>query len=189
MNRRDLIAAAGMFALALGACSTAPPPNASETASERQQLDAATDAAFVRLYANTDGTKEAVAKSKAVLVIPHAVSAGLVVGGTYGRGALRIGDRTDGYYRATGASLGVIAGAQSGDIFLLFMSDAALEKFRTSSGWTAGVDASVVLVNTGKGGRVDTESMHHDVVGFVLSNAGLMANLSLEGTKLSKLEL
>jgi lipid-binding SYLF domain-containing protein len=191
MKRRDLIFAAGALALGLGlsACSTTPSTDTTDTASARQEIDSGVDAAFVRLYANTDGTKEAVAKAKAVLVIPRVVSAGVVVGGSYGRGALRIGNRTDGYYRATGASLGLIAGAQSTDIFLLFMTDAALEKFRTSSGWTAGIDASVALSKIGTGDRVDSESARHDVLGFVLSNGGLMANLSIEGTKLSRLDL
>jgi lipid-binding SYLF domain-containing protein len=189
MKRRDLIATAGMFALALGACSTTPSPTATDIASTRQEIDSGVDAALARLYADTDGTRETVAKAKAVLVVPRVVSAGLVVGGSYGRGALRIGDRTDGYYRATGASVGLVAGAQSSDIFLLFMTDKALEKFRASSGWTAGVDASVALVKTGTSGRADSETARHDVLGFVLSNGGLMANLSIEGMKLSKFDL
>ena len=189
MKRRDLIATAGMFALALGACSTTPPPTASDIASNRQEINSGVDAALARLYADTAGTKELVAKAKAALVIPRVVSAGLVVGGSYGRGALRIGDRTDGYYRATGASLGLVAGAGSTDIVLLFMTDKALEKFRASSGWTAGVDASVALMKAGTGDRLDSESARHDVIGFLLSNGGLMANFSIEGTKLSKLDL
>ena len=189
MKRRDLIATVGMLALALGACSTTPAPTAADTASRRQEIDSGVDAALARLYADTDGTKELVAKAKGVLVVPRVVSAGLVVGGSYGRGALRIGGRTDGYYGATGASLGLVAGAQSNDIFLLFMTDKALEKFRASSGWTAGVDASVALVKVGTSGRADSESARHDILGFVLSNGGLMANFSIEGTKLSKLDL
>jgi len=189
MNRRDLIATAGMFALALGACSTTPSSTATDVAPKRQEIDSGVDAALARLYADTAGTKETVAKAKGVLVIPRIVSAGLVVGGSYGRGALRIGDRTDGYYRATGASLGVVAGAESTDLFLLFMTDKALEKFRASSGWTAGIDASVALVKLGTSGRADSETARHDVEGFALSNGGLMANFSIEGTKLSKLEL
>src|SRR5258705_13519349 len=90
MKRRDLIATAGMFALALGACSTTPPPSATDIASRRQEIDAGVDAALARLYADTDGTRETVAKAKAVVVIPRVVSAGLVIGGSYGRGALRI---------------------------------------------------------------------------------------------------
>jgi lipid-binding SYLF domain-containing protein len=189
MNRRNLIATAGLFALALGACATPPAPSATDIAATRQELDSGVDAALARLYADTAGTKETVAKAKAVLVIPRVVSAGLVIGGSYGRGALRVGNRTDGYYRATGASLGLVAGAESTDIFLLFMSDKALEKFRASSGWTAGVDASVALVKVGTSGRADSETARQDIVGFALSNGGLMANFSFEGTKLSKLEL
>ena len=72
---------------------------------------------------------------------------------------------------------------------MLFMTDAALAHLRNGSGWTAGVDGSVALVKVGASGRVDTETAQHEVIGFVLSNGGLMADLSFEGTKLSKLDL
>jgi lipid-binding SYLF domain-containing protein len=189
MKRRDLIATTAIFAFALSACSTTSSPSAGDMAPKRQEIEAGIDAALARLYADTDGTRETVAKAKAVLVIPRTISAGLLVGGSHGRGALRVGDRTDGYYSATGASLGLIAGAQSNDIFLLFMTNDVLEKFRASSGWTAGLDASVELVKVGTSGRVDSESAHRDVLGFVLSNGGLMANFGIEGTKFSKLDL
>jgi len=189
MKRRDLIATAGMLAMALGACSTTPSSTADDVATKRREIDSAIDAALARLYADTDGMREIVAKSKGSLVSPRVLSAGLVVGGSYGRGALRIGDRTADYYRATGASLGLVAGAQSVDIFLLFMTEASLEKFRTSSGWTAGIDASVAFVKVGTSGRVDSESARHDILGFVLSNGGLMADFGMEGTKFSKLPI
>jgi lipid-binding SYLF domain-containing protein len=189
MKRRDVIAATGLFALALAACSTSSPTADSDGPVKRGEIDAGIDAALARLYADTAGMKEMVEQAKGVLVIPRALSGGLIVGGSYGRGALRIGNRSDAYYRATSASVGVVAGAQSVDIFLLFMTDSALDKFRNSSGWTAGVDASVALAKVGTSGRVDSESAHHDVVGVMLSNGGLMANLGFEGTKFSKIDL
>ncbi|MOA39351.1 hypothetical protein D3C78_1611220 [compost metagenome] len=67
------------------------------------------------------------------------------------------------------------------------MTDDALNKFRNSSGWTVGADATVAVVNVGANGRIDTNTAQQPVVGFVMNNGGLMAGVSLAGTKISKL--
>jgi lipid-binding SYLF domain-containing protein len=130
-----------------------------------------------------------VAKSTAVLVFPSVIKAGIGIGGEYGEGALRSGGRTVGYYKTTTGSLGLQLGAQSKSVIIAFMTDAAYQQFLNSSGWTAGADAGVALLKTGANGRLDTSSVTQPVVGFVLTNSGLMFNLSLEGTKVSKLEI
>jgi lipid-binding SYLF domain-containing protein len=117
------------------------------------------------------------------------VSAGLGVGGSYGQGALRVGGKSVGYYSTTAASVGLLAGADSKAVFLLFMTQDALDKFRASNGWTAGADASVTMLKVGASAAIDTQTAQQPIVGFALSNAGLMANLSLDGTKISKLDL
>ena len=128
------------------------------------------------------------AKAKGVLVFPTVVSAGLGVGGSYGQGALRVGGRTEGYYSTTAASVGLLAGADSKAVFVLFMTQESLDKFRASKGWTAGADASVTMLKVGASAAVDTQTMQQPVVGYALSNAGLMANLSLDGTKINKID-
>jgi lipid-binding SYLF domain-containing protein len=188
MKKTLSLAFVALVSLAEVACSTTP-PGTEVAASQRQSIDAGVDAALSRLYADTPGTRDVVAKAKGVLVIPRLVSAGLVVGGSHGEGALRVDGRTSGYYSAGGAALGVIAGADTKDMFLVFMSDEALTKFRTSSGWTAGLDGAVAFAHSGAGGRLDNESGQHQVIGYVLSNGGLVANVSIEGTKLTRLAI
>jgi lipid-binding SYLF domain-containing protein len=117
------------------------------------------------------------------------VSAGFVVGGSYGQGALRKGGATAGYYSVGAGSVGLLAGAQTKAMYLLFMTPEALQKFESSNGWTAGGDASVVVVDEGVAGRIDTENVRTPIIGYVRSTAGLMANLSLDGTKFNKLTL
>ena len=117
------------------------------------------------------------------------MSAGLVVGGEYGKGALRAGGRTEGYYSIGSLSVGLQAGAQSKAIIMLFMTQDALAKFRNSSGWTAGVDGTVALLKVGANGEIDTTTATQPVEALVLTNAGLMAGLNLEGTKITKLDL
>jgi lipid-binding SYLF domain-containing protein len=135
------------------------------------------------------GSRELVRKASGVLVFPRVLAAGLVVGGEYGRGVLRTGGQTADYYSMTSVSVGFQAGAQSKAVVLLFMTREALDKFRNSKGWTAGVDGSVALLKVGANGDIDTTTATGPVQALVLTNAGLMANLNLEGTKISKLEL
>ena len=124
-----------------------------------------------------------------MLVIPKVVSAGFVVGGSYGQGVLRKHHTTVGYYSVSAGSVGLLAGAEQKSIYMLFMNDEVLQKFETSKGWTAGADASVALINMGAAARIDTKTAQQPIIGFVISNAGLMANLSLDGTKFNKLDL
>ena len=68
------------------------------------------------------------------------------------------------------------------------MQEDALNKFRESSGWKAGVDGSVALVNLGAAASLDTAKMKQPIVGFVFDQKGLMYNLTLEGSKFTKLK-
>ena len=177
-----------IFAALLAGCATGPGDKADATAKKRS-LDADADAALTRLYTAADGSKELVQKSYGALVFPSVLAGGLVVGAEYGEGVLRTKGRTVGYYKLTSGSVGLQAGAQSKAIIVLFMTKDAYDKFRRSSGSTAGADASVALLNVGAGGSVDTNTVTQPVVGFVMTNAGLMANLTLEGTKITRLDL
>jgi len=187
MNKRTFLAAT-LFALAGTACTTTS-SDSSDPAAKRRAIDTDVDGAMAKLYAQVPESRELVAKARGVLVFPKVVSAGFGVGGSYGQGALRVGSATQGYYSTTAASVGLLAGADSKAVYLLFMTQEALDKFRNSKGWTAGADASVTMLKTGASGGVDTQSMRAPVVGYALSNAGLMANLSIDGTKVSKLDL
>ena len=68
------------------------------------------------------------------------------------------------------------------------MQEEALNKFRESSGWKAGVDGSVALVKIGAAASLDTTKMKEPIVGFVFGQKGLMYNLTLEGSKFTKLK-
>ena len=80
-------------------------------------------------------------------------------------------------------------GAQSKAIVYMFTTTEALDKFRNSKGWTAGVDATVVVANVGANGSVDTASMSQPVVSFVLANAGLEVGASVQGMKVTEIQL
>lgn len=157
--------------------------------SRRRDLDAAADTTLSRLHEQVRGSRELTTKARGMLIFPSILAAGLVVGGEYGEGVLRTGGRTQGYYRAASGSFGFQAGAQSKAVVIVFLTQDALDKFRNSNGWTAGVDGSVALLKIGANGEVDTSSIKNDVAAFALTNAGLMYNLTIEGTKITRMDL
>ncbi|AOJ25044.1 hypothetical protein LGM43_17285 [Burkholderia seminalis] len=195
MQKRNLVlkAAAALIvgSLALTGCTTTPdkPDNAATNASKRQSIDASVDATLSRMYSTVKGSRELVAKSRGVLVFPDVIQAGFIVGGQSGNGALRVGGSTVGYYNTSSLSVGLQAGAQSKAIVFLFMTQEALDEFRGSDGWAAGAGASVALVKMGANGAVDTTTATAPVQVVVLTNAGLMGDVSINGTKVTKLKI
>ena len=152
------------------------------------EIDIKVDGTLTKFKADVTGGAEFLEKAKAVLVFPDVVKAGLIVGGEYGKGALRHGGKTMGYYSIASASFGLQIGAQSYAIVMVFMNDEALVKFRDSKGWEAGVDGSVAIAEWGTGKDINTQNFDDPIVGFVLDNKGLMAGISLEGSKISKID-
>lgn len=146
------------------------------------------DAALERFREKVDGADEFLTAAKGVLVFPRVIKAGFGLGGEYGEGALRIGGQSVQYYSVAGASIGFQIGAQAKTEILIFMDGDALEAFRNSDGWEAGVDGSVAVAKFGAGGSVDTNNLQDPIIGFIFGNAGLMYNLTLEGSKINRLE-
>ena len=152
-----------------------------------QEINASVNACLDRFYQQVKGGKEMAAKAKGVLVMPGVIKAGLIVGGEYGEGALRINKKTAAYYNIASGSIGLQIGGESKDIVILFMTDEALKQFQASKGWEAGVDANVALVKMGAGERVDFTNMKDPIIGFVLDVKGLMADISLKGAKFTQI--
>jgi lipid-binding SYLF domain-containing protein len=195
MQRRNFMlkttAALAFGGLALAGCTTSSgtPDNASENMSKRQSIDASVDGTISRLFQTVPGSRELVSKARGVLVFPSVIQAGFIVGGQYGEGSLRVGGSTVGYYSTVSGSFGLQAGAQSKAIIFLFMTQDALDKFRNTDGWSAGGDASVALVKMGANGAIDTTTATAPVEVFVMTNAGLMGDISINGTKVSRLHI
>ncbi len=153
-----------------------------------REIDVRVDVALERFEKEVGGGKRFLESAEGVLVFPSVIKAGIGIGGEYGEGALRIDGKTVDYYSTAAASIGLQLGAQSRTVILVFLDKKALQDFRNSSGWKAGVDGSVALVKLGAGGSIDTANIKDPIVGFVFSNKGLMYNLTLEGSKFTKLD-
>lgn len=173
--------------LAFVGCTTTPPDTRSSPTATRTSIDAQVNDALTKLYNTVPGSRELVAKSAGVLVFPAVVGASFVVGAEYGRGALMVKGSPQAYYSTTAGSIGWQAGAQSKAMIYVFTTQTALDNFRKSEGWTVGADATVAIANIGANGSIDTNTARQPIVGFVLTNVGLEAGVSLQGAKITRI--
>lgn len=134
----------------------------------------------------TNATAEAVSRNaRAVLIFPNIVKAGLVFGGSYGEGALMKGNTVVNYYNSVSGSWGLQAGAQSYGYAVFLMNDKALDYIDKSNGWEIGVGPTVVIVDAGVAKNLSTSTLKDDAYAFIFNQQGLMAGVSIEGTKIS----
>lgn len=152
-----------------------------------KEIDVSVEVALDRFKNEVPGATDFLKNAKGVLVIPNIIRIGFGFGGEYGEGSMLIDGKTVDYYSIASGSFGFQIGAQSKNLVLVFMDEGALTSFRDSLGWRAGVDGSVALIDLGAGGSVDTKNIQFPIVGFVFGVKGLMVNLSLEGSKFTKI--
>lgn len=162
--------------------------SASSFAASGKEIDLKVDETLKEFRKHVAGGDLFLNNAKGVLVFPEIVKAGIAIGGEYGEGALRINNKTVDYYSTASASFGLQFGVQTKSVIIVFLDANALTKFRESNGWKAGVDGSVALVELGTGKSIDTATADKPIVGFIFNNKGLMYNLTLEGSKFTKLK-
>ncbi len=151
------------------------------------ELDASARGTLEDFFHEVPSSRELANKSAGILVFPTVVKAGIGFGGEYGEGALLIAGKTAGYYNDVSGSFGFQLGAQARSIVIMFMTREALDQFYRRDGWKVGVDGSVTVVKVGAGGAIDTNNIHSPVVGFIFDQKGLMYNLTLEGSKITRI--
>jgi lipid-binding SYLF domain-containing protein len=166
-------------------------PSASYAATA-QAIDTAADKTIEQFKTQVKGGDAFLRGAKGVLVFPEVIQAGIGIGGEYGEGVLRVGGGSVAYYSIKAGSIGFQLGAQRKSILVVFLQDQALEKFRDTAradkSWQVGVDGSVTLLNLGAQASINSATVNQPIVGFVFGQAGLMYNLSLQGSKVSKID-
>jgi lipid-binding SYLF domain-containing protein len=156
-------------------------------AASAEQINIEVDSVLDLFRKEITGGAAFLEKAAGVLVFPSVIKGGVFIGGEYGEGALRIGGKTVEYFSTAAASVGFQLGAQSKAVVLVFMTKNALDEFRRSDGWKAGVDGSVAVIEWGVGEDINTIDIKDPIIGFVFNNKGLMYNLTLEGSKFTKI--
>ena len=123
--------------------------------------------------------------AKAVLVFPAIFKAGFVFGGQSGDGVLFINGRVAGFYNLSGGSFGFQAGAEKFSYALFLMNDTALRHLRQSNGFALGTEPSVAIINSSAAAEADSTTLTKAIYAFPFGGKGLMADLTLQGTKIS----
>ncbi|MFN7551897.1 MAG: YSC84-related protein [Pseudomonadota bacterium] len=176
--RRILAIAAFLFA-ALAA--------ADASAASARELQRDSDRVLERLYEARPSARDRLAHAAGVLVFPGIYKGGLGLGAEYGEGVLREDGAVTGYFRVVTGSVGLQLGVQKRAQVIAFMDAAALRRFKNSKGWEAGVDGSIVVADVGAGAQADTRSLNQPIIAFILDEQGLMYNVTLEGSKISRI--
>ena len=157
------------------------------SAATAEDLDKDSRQALQTLYKTEPLAERLSRTAKAVLVFPNIVKAGLVFGGSYGEGALIEGSTVVDYYNSVTGSWGLQAGAQSYGYAVFLMTDKAIRYLKETKGWEIGVGPTVVAVDEGVAKNLSTSSLQDDAYAFIFSQQGLMAGVSIEGTKISRI--
>lgn len=182
LTRRAFLAGAGVSLLGAAGCTAV---NGSSDRATR--IDQRVDAALNYLYTNVDGSRELASRASGILVMPLVTEAGFGFGGSYGRGALRVGGSTTDYYSAASGSFGFQIGAQQYAHALFFMTETVLADFRASSGFSVGGELEYAFTNRGSALAADTTTVTAPVIGIIFGQAGLIAGATLEGTKYTRI--
>jgi lipid-binding SYLF domain-containing protein len=181
------ILAAVMLALAPAAAlspAVLPAPAAAEDA---EVLELKATKAFETLFAQVPGARELAREAEGVLMMPEITKAGLIVGGAYGEGVLRVNGTTVDYYSVAAASIGLQAGAQRSSQAIFFMTTGALERFRRADGWTISADAEVTLPPEGRAANLSSQTAQQPVVAVTFGQSGILAGVSMAGAKYSRI--
>ena len=156
-------------------------------AKSMNEIDAAIESSLNRFTEEIQGGDSYLEGSRGVLVIPRMWKAGVLIGFEFGEGALIVDGVKVQYYKALTTSLGIQVGVGSKDLIILFFDDTAMDNFLYSSGWEVGVDGAVALFTRGAAGAADTITIKDPIIGFVFGQTGLIAGISMEGTKFTKI--
>jgi lipid-binding SYLF domain-containing protein len=157
------------------------------TAATAADLDEDSQQALKTLYKSEMIAEKLSNTAKGILVFPNIIKAGLVFGGSYGEGELIKGSKVVDYYNSVTGSWGLQIGAQSYGYAVFLMTDKAVSYLEKSKGWEIGVGPTVVVVDKGVAKNLSTSSLKDDAYAFIFSQQGLMAGVSIEGTKISRI--
>jgi lipid-binding SYLF domain-containing protein len=184
MNKSPLLTVCAAGAAALVFAFAVLPAQAASSAELNRDANAALNA----LYKKYPAAKQLAGKTKAILVFPSVIKAGLMIGGETGDGVMMVNGKPVGYYNTSGMSYGMQAGAQKYGYALFIMTDSALKSLETAEGFEVGVGPSVVVMDDAMAKKTSTTTVSKDIYAYIFSQKGLMAGLGVQGNKLTKLK-
>jgi lipid-binding SYLF domain-containing protein len=175
------------FCTALGVAAVSLLLSAVSFGATKVQIDARVQHTLVKFNALNPANPDLIARAKGILVFPRVTKAGVGVAGEFGEGALQVNGQNVSYYSLSAASVGITLGVAKHAEIIMFMTQEALDKFVATKGWAIGADTGVAILSKGAGGDYDTKTLQRPILGFVFAEKGLIADVSLDGSKISQL--
>src|SRR5580658_205155 len=153
----------------------------------KYQIDARVQNALSQFNQLSPTNPDLIARAKGILVFPRVTKGGAGVAGEFGEGALRVNGQNVSYYSLSSASVGLTLGVAKHAEIIMFMTQEALDKFTSTKGWAVGADTGIAMLSKGAGGDYDTKTLQRPILGFVFAEKGLIADVSLDGSKITQL--
>ncbi|KAB7739167.1 twin-arginine translocation pathway signal protein [Parvibaculum sedimenti] len=188
INIRSIFLATSLAVATVAATAVFAGAQDRANAATAEDLNKDSDQALQMLYKTNPLAASLSKRAKAILVFPNMVKAGLVFGGAYGEGVLKKGSTVEGYYNSVTGSWGLQAGAQSYGYAVFLMTNKAVKYIHRSEGWEIGVGPTVVIVDQGVAKNLSSSTLKDDAYAFIFDQQGLMAGVSIEGTKISHIK-
>jgi lipid-binding SYLF domain-containing protein len=181
MKTKTVLLSTGLAALGLATAAAA-------YAVSKSEINERVTAAVSEFHALNPSNKALGEKSAGMLVFPKVTKGGVGLAAEYGEGVLQIDGKTVGYYSVGAASVGLTLGLAKHSEIIMFMTKDSLANFRATKGWSIGADAGITVVTAGASGEYDSKIEQKPILGFIYGEKGLMADLSFEGEKISKIK-
>lgn len=154
-------------------------------AASAHKLDKEARKALEELYRKNPKARIVGDQAVGILVFPGVYKAGFILGGQRGDGVLFTGGTVAGYYNTTALSWGLQAGAQKFGYALFFMNTKALNYLSKSEGFELGGAPNLTVVDMGVAAGLSTTTLQKDIYAFFFNQKGLMAGITLQGTKIT----
>lgn len=161
-----------------------------ENLAERKEIDANADAALAMLFENNKQARPLSEKANAILIFPKITEAGIVgIGGMRGKGVLREDGESKFYYRTTSLTLGVNVGFETHGYVVMFMTPQAADKFASADTFKFGGAGEVTIIKDGVSDEIDSLTLKNDAAAFIFDEKGVRLDLTLDGTKINKMDI
>ena len=161
--------------------------NTTAMAETAAQIDAKANK-VIEIFKQKPGAAKFLSEVEGYIVFPSVIKGGFIVAGEYGEGVLRVKGESKEYYSIASGSAGFQIGAQKASYLIAFASQRALDNFRRSNGWEAGVDGTITVIDWGAAKDIASLSFEKPIYAFVFNAQGIMGGISIEGTKFTKIQ-
>ena len=181
MKISNILATTTLTMVCLGAAATS-------VAATKAEIDQRVAATITEFNALNPANESLGKKAAGMLVFPKVTKAGVGVAGEFGEGVLQVKGKTVGYYSIGAASVGLTLGLAKHSEIIMFMTQESLDKFTESEGWSIGADAGITVVTMAASGEYDSKTQQKPILAFAFAEKGLIGDLSLEGSKITKIK-